>query len=300
MIRLGRDDCRNVRFPNCLVIGPQRAGTTWIHRYLASRGDVGLPQGVKETFFFDRYYHRGIPWYAQHFPKAEHFRTVVEVAPTYFHDPLAPKRVRRDLGDIALICTLRDPVERMYSLYLHMRRYGMTRLPLRAAVAKHPELLCSSRYATNLARWFSIFGQDKMLVLYLDTLRDNPHQYVRNICNRLQIPFVKPDCSLQGKINGSALPRSPTLARAADLAAQRFRSLGLYGVIELAKRFHLKDAFFGKPDGSRLPSLGSADRLWLKEHLQNEIESTEHLLGVDLRHWKSCVPDRERAAETNV
>ena len=32
--------------PTALVIGPMKAGTTWIHEYLAWRGDVCLPGGT--------------------------------------------------------------------------------------------------------------------------------------------------------------------------------------------------------------------------------------------------------------
>ena len=39
--------------PFCLFMGPQRSGTSWLYRYLMDRGDVCLPSGVKEVFFFD-------------------------------------------------------------------------------------------------------------------------------------------------------------------------------------------------------------------------------------------------------
>jgi hypothetical protein len=45
--------------PDAMVIGPMKAGTTWLYSYLISRGDVCLPEGVKETFFFDRRFNKG-------------------------------------------------------------------------------------------------------------------------------------------------------------------------------------------------------------------------------------------------
>ncbi len=43
-----------------IIIGPQKAGTTWIYEYLKTLPGVCVPVKVKETFFFDKYYHKVI------------------------------------------------------------------------------------------------------------------------------------------------------------------------------------------------------------------------------------------------
>ena len=88
-----------------------RSATTWIHRYLKSWDDVCLPTDVKETFFFDRRFTKGLGWYSRHFRgcQASKFRITVEVGPSYFHSEKAPARIRDVLGQIPLIVIYRNP-----------------------------------------------------------------------------------------------------------------------------------------------------------------------------------------------
>ena len=77
--------------PNFLFIGPQKTGTTWIHEYLRLSGHVVLPRGVKETHFFDKYFDKGVQWYASHFKEGDR---IVEVGASYFDKSDVPYRVK--------------------------------------------------------------------------------------------------------------------------------------------------------------------------------------------------------------
>ena len=274
--------------PNALVIGPQKAGTTWIHRYLELRGDICLPKGVKETMFFDRHYGRGETWYANHFHPDENTRRIVEVAPTYFHHPDAAARILDTLGSIPLICTLRDPAERSFSLYLHMRRYGMTACTdFREAAHRHPEIIDTSRYASHLKRWFEVFGRENILVLLQEDLAEKQHEYSSLLCQHLELPFVEPGEMLRERVNAAALPSSPALASAGQKIADTLRAAGLYPLINWAKQAGLKSLFFGRR-GTDVPQLTTEERFWIVDRLHPEIEDLESLLERDLSHWRKC------------
>ena len=99
--------------PFALLIGPQRAGTTWVDRYLRSREDICLPDQVKEIFFFDRNYDRGLDFYKSHFKPDKNHRLIMEITATAFDHPQAPQRIYDTFGkNIRLICPLRHPVIR--------------------------------------------------------------------------------------------------------------------------------------------------------------------------------------------
>lgn len=99
--------------PFALSMGPQRSATSWLDRYLRMRGDVCLPRGVKEVFFFDRYFHRGFGFYKRHYTPNSKHSLIMEISTTSFDHPEAPSRVYKIFGDqITLICPLRHPVER--------------------------------------------------------------------------------------------------------------------------------------------------------------------------------------------
>jgi len=295
--RLERQRNHVARLPTCLVIGPQRAGTTWIHEYLARHPDVTVPHGVKETFFFDRRYQRGIAWYARHFrPTVERpNQRILEVGPSYFHHPAIPARVHKHLGSIPLVCTLRNPAERSFSLYLLLRSYGLTRSTFRKAVQERPEILDTSRYCTHVKRWFEVFGRRRMLFLFQETLAADPKTYARQICEHLEIPRLPIDASLAKPVNRPSVPHSGHLARVGLHASEALRGMGAYGALEIAKKMGLKRLFYGKPGSHKLPRLTDEDRQWLVKQLGDEIDGLEEFLKVDLSHWKT-IPCSSRAA----
>src|SRR6056297_1956378 len=61
-------------FPDFLIIGPQRTGTTWLHRNLLLHSDIFLPH-TKELYFFNyleksggKYYTSDrLEWYSSQF-----------------------------------------------------------------------------------------------------------------------------------------------------------------------------------------------------------------------------------------
>ena len=239
--------------PLALVIGPMKAGTTWVHDYLAARGDVCLPRGVKEIFYFDRYHERGLGWYRDyfsHFDAARH-KTALEVAPSLFHSLEAPARVRNDLGRIPLVVTRRDPVARSWSHYVHLRRYGYTRQPLAQAIEEFPQIVSASRYHDRIAYWRDAMPDAPITELDLEVLKTFPEAYVRQLCEALAIPFSPVPEILKRESNKGASPPSYFAAKFGRSLSYKLRSLGLYGVVNKAKALGLKPLFFGRGGGDR-------------------------------------------------
>lgn len=254
--------------PTALVIGPMKAGTTWVHDYLIWRGDVCLPRGVKETFFFDHNFNRGKNWYAAHFRRHNLSKrsAVVEVAPSLFHSGEAPERVAQVLGAIPLIVTTRDPVDRAWSHYVHLRRKGYTNLPLQEAIDQHPEIVAASQFDTQLARWREAQPHAPVTVLRLEDLIADRDSYAYRLCNALDLPRRDPPEKL-GEANASGVPPSFLLARMGRQAASTLRSAGVYGAVNLAKRLGLKRVFFGADGGQRL-TIGNEERALLETQLK--------------------------------
>ena len=269
----------NNGLPTCLFVGPQKAGTSWIHEYLKCRPDICLPQGVKETFFFDaRFEQKGLAWYASHFRPAETARHIIEVAPSYFHAAAAASRILSSLGPIQIVVTLREPVARSFSLYLHLKRYGYFDLPLREAVGKYPEIVDSSRYAKHLQRWDETFGKSNVLVLWQEELAGNPRRVVEQLNRFLQLDQSAIDFDFEQRVNEAAVSRSGALAGIARRGGDLLRHYRLYEPIELAKRLGLKQFIYGKPGKRPLETLSDEDRQWLWGQLaEDQAELPHHL-----------------------
>ena len=129
--------------PNFLIIGVSRSGTTSLYNYLTQHPSVA-PALIKEVYFFDRSYKRGLAWYRSFFPTVleKYYSTTVkkkefitgEATPCYIFHPHVPRRVFKTIPGIKLIVLLRNPVDRAYSFYHHNLRRGLESLSFEEAI----------------------------------------------------------------------------------------------------------------------------------------------------------------------
>jgi hypothetical protein len=235
-----------------LSIGPQRCGTAWLEQYLRGRGDVCLPHGVKELFFFDRLQDRGPEFYASHFHPEPRHSLVMELTTTAFDAVDAPRQVRKLLGaETDLLCPLRDPVERAYAVYQDYVRYGIVSGGIAEAVEQAPQILFSSRYAEHLERWIEGFGVGRIKIVFYEDLLADPETYAHKVSAALSLPKRTPVYQTQ--------PALPPV----DRPLQEKRDL-----LAFLQGFKLRA-------GRHMPLnqvQAETDRLWLRERLGPETE----------------------------
>ena len=260
-------------YPDFLTIGPMKSGTTWIQNYLEFRNDVCLPANVKETFYFDHYWYRSISWYESHFKHCLYSNTTLclEVGSSYFHNQNVPPRIKQCLGDIPLLVTLRDPVKRAWSHYIHLRRYGYTNSLLLEAVKHFPEIIEASRYKTCLQYWYNSFSPSSIHFVWQDVLAQSPNAYAQHVCRALGIVYLPPSEDLLNKTNEASIPYSHLLAALGDRSAHFMRRVGFYNIVNTAKRIGLKRLFFGKPGSASDIQPTTEEREWLEKQLEGEI-----------------------------
>ncbi len=274
--------------PFVLFMGPQRSGTSWLDRYLRVRGDMCLPSDVKEVFFFDRDFEQGIQSYTSHFhPKKDH-KIVTEISTTSFDNKEAPKRVFDVFShDIKLICPLRHPIIRSYSLYLHYLRYGIVTGSLQEACAQQPQILESSHYANNIKNWIEFYDLKEIHFVYQEDLEADQDKFISQVCDILGLPYIEPAEELREKYNVTTYSKSGTIAGLAQRGADWLRRHHLYFIINFAKSLGLKRVIFGKekPDASK-SNISDEDQKFLQEKLGSEIKKLEDLLGHPIEAWK--------------
>lgn len=274
--------------PFVLFMGPQRSGSSWLERYLRSREDVCLPAGVKEVFFFDRDWDKGLLHYVSHFHPKKLQKYIAEISTTSFDHPKAPDRVHTMFNqDVQLVCPLRHPIDRSYSLYLHYLRYGIVSGTLQEACKQKPQIITSSYYAENLERWLEFFPLEKIAFTFQEDLEKDQDKYIRDISEIMDIPYVEAPESIRAKYNVATVSHSGPIATFAQQGADWLRTNQLYFIINFAKKIGLKRLIFGKeqPDneGTIIPD---DDYAFLKEKLGSEVEKLEKLFGHPIDVWK--------------
>jgi len=282
--------------PDALVIGPMKAGTTWIYRYLANRGDVCLPAGVKETFFFDQRWTFGISWYTPHFQHFEpvRHRRIMEIAPSYFHVDAAAERIRDTCGEIPVIVTLRDPVKRAWSHYLHLRTKGYTAAPLGRALDRHPEIINASRYVSGIQRWRNALGRRNVHALIHDDLADYPTRFAEQLCDAVDLPFEGIPEECHGTANAGSIAPSVRLAAFGRNVADRLRDYRLYWMMNAAKRLGLKHLFFGTGRDRPLPEPTAEEKAYLVDELTPQLDQLEQILSRRFDAWRHSEPASTR------
>lgn len=201
--------------PTFLLIGAQKAGTTWLAEMLSQHPEVGTPSR-KELHHFDlrANLRRGPESYLAHFDACHGYPAVGEATPNYLGvlgappealdrlaaagvdvhphpevvcDPAA--EIHAVLPDLRLVVVLRDPVARAISSWRHQIRLGelSPRLPFREACGRHG-IVTMGFYHHHLSRWLQRYGADRFLVhVYEEDVVDDPERAIRRTYEHLGV-----------------------------------------------------------------------------------------------------------------
>jgi Sulfotransferase family len=194
-----------VVLPDFFVVGVPKGGTTALHALLAQHPGIYLSP-VKEPKFYlcdgaspsaatqrgpgDAHSAREWMWrrsdYEALFDAAPPGVPRGESTPFYLYDRSAHARIAADVPHARLIAVLRDPVDRAYSNWNHLRADGLERIPyFLDALAAEDERVANGwapfwhyrrlgRYAEQLASLYDHFPREQVLLLRYRELVDEP------------------------------------------------------------------------------------------------------------------------------
>jgi hypothetical protein len=309
----------SVRLPNFFLAGVAKAGTTSLNAYLSQHPQVFMSRN-KEPWFFgtadllappyddsvlaalqrDRAwlqsYLQGpqkpgiwryvMEWddYVRLFRDVRDEPVIGEASTGYFWLPGAAAAIRAKLPDARFAFMLRDPADRLFTLY-SLNLWRTPRASFRewfqAALDTPqwwPSIVGAGRYATHLERWRGIWPRERMRISLYDDYRADPRAVLRDLFTFLN---VRPDypIDLSRKYNESTVPRFPRL--------------------QALRRRLLPDAVLPRwvPDQARRAlhrlyrrprtdmAMDPADRAMVIAYYRDEIMRTADFLGRDLSSW---------------
>jgi hypothetical protein len=269
------------RLPNFLYIGPDKAGSTWLHEVLLTHPQIYMTP-AKDLYYFDRYYDKGIDWYAAHFERAGDQPVVGEVCQDYLFCPMAAQRIEEALDSPRFMVTLRNPVDRAFSSYLYMLKMGERPGSFSEALTNRPELLDHGRYGTCLDRFADRFGESSIHVSVFDDLLTDPQRFVDRVLEFLQVrPMRLTDELMQARLPASKA-RSARLARLARAAADWTREHNGAALVGRVKRAAVVQRALYQPLLQR-PEMAEEDSARIREHLEEEVRRVEERFAVSLR-----------------
>ncbi len=270
--------------PNFVFIGPDKTGSTWLFELLRRHPQCYVPI-AKDIYFFDRFYDRGMSWYASFFAGAPRdARAIGELSHDYLFSELAAERMARDLPDVKVLTCLRDPVERSFSHYLYLVRSGLTGLSFSEAIEAFPEIVTHSRYATYLKAYLKHFRRSQIGIFFFDQLRSDPRGFARGIFNMLNLEYLE-DLPYEKQVLPASRPRYRWLARAARGAAVLARSMGMATMVGVVKRSFVRELLYERYTAANRPRLSETQTRELRAMFRDDIMCLQNMVDRDLSHW---------------
>ncbi len=283
--------------PAFLGIGAAKCGTTTLHDLLALHPSIFVPPEKELSYFSsEENFAKGTSWYASFFAAAGPDQCPGEITPQYLYAPGAARRVYDLLGPkTKLIVMLRNPADRAFSHYRHMRYRGYDDLIFEAALKAEPDRIARDAlsreqysyldrgfYARQLRPWVERFGTDNLFTIIFETdFRANRVQTLERLQDFLGV--ARHDLPRETHSNRTNEAAFPLLNRLVYRTSQRFRPLYRTLLPSRALRRRLLGAL---PTGGAGEQLDPAvrDRL-IREDFEPDIRDLERLLGLDLSHW---------------
>ena len=269
-----------------VAIGPHKTGTSWIYNYLINYQQIALPTKVKETFFFDKKFDRGLDWYYSHFTSDEGVRKFGEIAPSYFHSSEAPQRIYQHNPQCKIVVTLREPISRLVSFYLHMKQRGEIKpgVSFLEALSQIQILQDASRYHFHLSRWIDIFGTDNVQVIFFEELTKSPLNFAQQLCEKIDIELENTSQNLSEKVNASQAPVNHSLSLIVYQGVNFLHNLGLHKIVKYGKQLGAKQILNSK--NSEAFQLSQSDFISAFDLLKQDVLMLESDLNLDLSSWK--------------
>jgi hypothetical protein len=295
--------------PSFLVLGAGKAGTTSVVYYMSQHREVFFSY-PKEPVFFQTEYELGMDYYWATYFKGYGGQTHAgEAAHQNLRLPYVARRVHQAVPDAKLILICRDPVERAFSAYWHNHTRKRDRRSFEDAVAENLERLRtgpffedeeeaklyadavnrrdnggqvpfasyvdSGYYASHIERYASLFGRDRIKVLYFEDLARAPQEVADSVYAHLGLqPIELRDTAAQNT------PIHPALAMV-------FRGVAaLPGLSRIPSSWRAKvRTVLSLSFSSSKPEMRPETRRQLSEHFRPHNQRLAEITGRNLDHW---------------
>lgn len=203
-------------FPEFIIVGVQKGGTTSLFAYLDQHPDLKLSR-PKEVHFFDDEYEKGMGFYKRYFPLAISGKRTGEASPYYIFHPLVADRIKRELPNTKILVVLRNPILRAYSHFQMQKRQGLEPLDtFDEAIDAENDRLQGERqkmldgngynsinykrfsyakrgmYAEQVERWIDVFGRENIHFIKSELLNESPQDELIKVYDFLRLRQALP------------------------------------------------------------------------------------------------------------
>jgi hypothetical protein len=194
--------------PNFFILGAAKCGTTSLYAYLKQHPQIFMSPVKEPSFFCESFQvvNNAIDYFKL-FDGVREETVIGEASHVYFSNPATAGVLKTLFPQACFVVILRNPADRAYSLYHHMRRYGFEyAASFERALEMEEARVASDRFKDNcpqyiynyfyfrsgrfgeqVQRYLELFDRQQFHFLTLDQLKADPEASIRGICDQLEL-----------------------------------------------------------------------------------------------------------------
>jgi len=181
--------------PDFIGVGSEKAATGWIFESLNAHPEICGSSPKEINFFNESYkYRKGLNFYLSHFSHCSEDKVKGEISPAYFSSPQVPFLIHKYFPDIKIIICLRNPIEKIYSLYrFHVKVKQRLSIydSFETAVKYDKRLIEQGFYYKIIVPYFKLFPKKNIFVLFYEDLKKDPVKFIQTVYKFLNLKDVK-------------------------------------------------------------------------------------------------------------
>lgn len=295
--------------PNFLILGTQKGGTSAINAYLSQHPQICIPVRKEPSYFSFRGHHPRYSGpedhlanqdfvtkddaYAKLFAKKKTGQICGEGSVTYLYLAKTIENIRAIAPKTKFIVSLRNPADRAFSAYQHLRRDGREPLlDFEEALAAEQQRITDNWetlwhykevgfYGKQIERYLKVFPRDQFLFLRSEDIRKDTVDALKSCFEFLGVDeSIVPDTSYD--MNVSGLPKNQGLNN--FLSKPSALKSFVKNRIPLTLGRKIK-SFIQKHNLERREQLGHALRKRMLNEYKEDLKLAEELTGLKLTHW---------------
>lgn len=304
----------NKEWPDFLVIGAGKCGTTSLDHYLRQHPGIYMSP-VKEPNFYGlvsldvdefattpeqvKFYNSCVTEeqeYLRLFEEAGINQLKGEISNTYLYHSQACAEIKSRIPEAKLVAIFRQPAERLYSRYLHLAREN--RLPTRdfsdcldtsTIWWQRDDLVKEGFYFKHLSKFYENFSSDQIKVFLFEDLKRDPQALMRELLEFLGADSsFEPDMSVN--YNSSGFVKNKLYDSV----------FGQIGIVRKAAGAMIPNSLFKKLKNSQgaqkalnkvreknlhKPKFDPDLKRSITDIYKEDIVKLSELIGRDLKHW---------------
>tara|TARA_Y100000768_G_C23938599_1_gene663900 strand:+ start:316 stop:1245 length:930 start_codon:yes stop_codon:yes gene_type:complete len=302
--------------PTFVIIGAGKSGTTAIHEYCDQHPEVFMT-AVKETNFFElegkkiNYTPEEDPERLHHYPQSinnpEDYKALYraaqgnekaygETSPMYLYGKNAPANIKKYVPEAKIIAILRNPVDRLYSRFLHLSRDGNEptknfedALDQSTIWWRRDDLVKEGFYYTHLKRYYELFEPNQIKVFLYEDLKKDSDQLMRDLFTFIGVnPDFKPQLDVEYNVSGK--PKNPLIdkligANSILLRTAKTVAPGIISKLKGSAQAQKMLTDIRKKNLDRSPLSTEVKGKLIEEVYKDEITKLGQLIHRDLSKW---------------